>query len=169
MKVKNLVVLGKAVKATLLVLILAWMASTWCYAGGSGEVPLARDLSLDAKKAETRRVPVLVMFTRPNCPYCMRVLKEFLEPMQRNAEYRSKVIMRKVNVTSQATLRDFSGGATTHREFALESGVGMAPVILLFDSWGEVLAEPLLGFSSPDYYGDFLDRRINIALAKIRK
>ncbi|MFA7242136.1 MAG: thioredoxin fold domain-containing protein [Sulfuricellaceae bacterium] len=166
MKVKNMVGLGKA---TLLALILTWMAPAWCYAAGNGEVPLARDLALDAKTAEARRVPILVMFTRPNCPFCAHVLKDFLEPMQRNAEYRAKVIMRKVNISSQAKLRDFSGGANTHREFALESGVGMVPVVMLYDSWGEVLAEPLLGFSSPDYYGDFLDQRINLALAKIRK
>jgi thioredoxin-related protein len=166
MMVKNMVCQGKA---ALLALILAWMTPTWGYAGGSAEVPLVQDFSLEAKAAEAARLPILVMFSRPNCPYCTRVLKEFLEPMQRNAEYRGKVIMRQVKVGSHAKLRDFSGGVTTHGEFARESGVGMVPAIKLYDSWGNPLTEPLVGLSTPDYYGGFLDQRIDEALAKVRK
>ena len=80
-------------KAALLALILAWMVPTWGHARGSAEVPLVQDFSLEAKTAEVRRLPILVMFSRPNCPFCTRVRKEFLEPMQRNAEYRAKVIL----------------------------------------------------------------------------
>ena len=111
---------------------------------------------------------ILVMFSRPNCAYCTRVLKEFLEPMQRNAEYRAKVIMRVVKAGSRAKLRDFSGGMTTHNDFARENGVGMVPAIHFYDAWGNSLAEPLVGLSTPDYYGGFLDQRIDDALAKLR-
>jgi thioredoxin-related protein len=155
-------------KAALLALILAWMAPIWGHAKGSAAVPLAQDLSLEAKAAEARHLPILVMFSRPNCNYCTRVLKEFLEPMQRNAEYRDKVIMLQVKSGSRAKLRDFSGGMTTHDDFARENGVGMVPAIHFYDSWGNSLAEPLVGLSTPDYYGGFLDQRIDEALAKVR-
>ncbi len=154
--------------AALLALILAWMAPALGYAAGGGEVVLAHDLALDAKAAESNHVVLLVMFSRPNCAYCTQVLKEFLEPMQRNAEYRGKVIMRQIKAGSRARLRDFSGGMTTHGEFAQENGVGMVPAIHFFDSWGTPLAEPLVGLSTPDYYGGFLDQRIDEALAKVR-
>ena len=166
MMVKNRI--GQA-KAALLALILAWMMPAWCHAEGSAGVPLVQDFLVEAKAAEAKRLPILVIFSRPNCPYCTRVLKEFLEPMQRNAEYRGKVIMRQVRAGSRAKLRDFSGGLTTHGEFARESGVGMVPAIQLFDSWGNTLTEPLVGLSTPDYYGGFLDQRIDEALAKVRK
>jgi thioredoxin-related protein len=156
-------------KAALLALILAWMTPALGHAAGKSGVALAQDLAQEAKVAEARRLPVLVMFSRPNCAYCDQVLKEFLEPMQRNAEYRGKVIMRLVKAGSNAPLRDFSGGMTTHAEFALEHGVGMVPAIHLYDSWGASLAEPLVGLSTPDYYGHFLDQRIDEALAKLRK
>lgn len=156
-------------KAALLALILAWMAPALGYAAGKSAVLPAQDLTQDAKMAEARHLPVLVMFSRPNCAYCTQVLKEFLEPMQRNAEYRGKVVMRLVNASSNAPLRDFSGGMTTHAEFAQEHGVGMVPAIHLYDSWGTSLAEPLVGLSTPDYYGHFLDQRIDEALAKLRK
>jgi thioredoxin-related protein len=155
-------------KAALLALILAWMAPALGHAKGSGEVLLAQDLALEAKAAETARLPILVMYSRPNCGYCTQVLREFLEPMQRNAEYRDKVIMRVVKAGSRAKLRDFSGGMTTHGDFARENGVGMVPAIHLYDSWGAPLAEPLVGLTTPDYYGGFLDQRIDEALAKVR-
>jgi len=154
--------------AALLALILAWMTPALGYAKGGGEVAQAQDLALDAKQAEAHHLVVLVMFSRPNCAYCTRVLKEFLEPMQRNAEYHGKVIMRQVKVGSRAKLRDFSGGMTSHNDFARENGVGMVPAIHFYDSWGNALAEPLVGLSTPDYYGGFLDQRIDEALAKLR-
>lgn len=167
----NAMIVNKIVgrhKAALLALILAWMAPALGYAKGGGLVPLAQDLALEAKTAEAARLPILVMYSRPNCAYCTQVLKEFLEPMQRNAEYRGKVIMRMVKAGSRAKLRDFSGGMTTHGDFAMENGVGMVPAIHLYDSWGAPLAEPLVGLSTPDYYGGFLDQRIDEALAKVR-
>lgn len=156
-------------KAALTALILAWMLPAWSFAKGGGEVPLAKDLALEAKAAEARHLPILVMYSRPNCAYCVRVLKEFLEPMQRNAEYRDKVIMLQVKAGSNAKLRDFSGGATTHKAFADENNVQMVPAIHLYDSWGAALTEPLVGLTTPDYYGGFLDQRIDEALAKVRK
>ena len=73
-----------------------------------------------------------------------------------------------VKAGSRAKLRDFSGGMTTHGDFARENGVGMVPAIHLYDSWGAPLTEPLVGLTSPDYYGGFLDQRIDEALAKVR-
>lgn len=156
-------------KAALIALILTWMLPLGSFAKGGGEVPLAKDLALEAKNAEARGLPILVLYSRANCAYCTRVLKEFLEPMQRNAEYRNKVIMLQVKAGSPAKLRDFSGGITTHKAFAEENNVQMVPAVHLYDSWGASLAEPLVGLSTPDFYGGFLDARIDEAVAKVRK
>jgi hypothetical protein len=96
------------------------------------------------------------------------VLEEFLLPMQRNPEYRSKVIMVQVHVGSAAPLRDFAGKPTSHGRFARDYRVQLAPTVMLFDARGNSLVEPLVGLSTPDYYGGFLDQRIDDALAKVR-
>ncbi len=128
----------------------------------------ARDLAADARLAAERRIPLLVLFSEAGCPWCQRARQEFLLPMQRNPEYQAKVMMREVGVDSTAALVDFAGNTTTQANFARRSQIGMAPTVMLFGARGEVLGEPLVGFGSADYYGYFIDQRIDSALAQLR-
>ena len=153
---------------SLLMIILAWFIATSANAQEPVEIPLVRDFTLEATMARTHELPVLVLFSRHNCPYCTRILQEFLLPMKRNREYDSKVIMRQIDIGSSAPLRSFSGKATTHARFAKENGIKLTPAIKLFDAEGHELTEPLIGLTTPDYYGMFLDQRIDEALAKLR-
>ena len=41
---------------------------------------------------------MLVIFTRPNCPYCRTVLNEFILPLSRNADYQARLVMRRVDM-----------------------------------------------------------------------
>ena len=153
---------------SLLTLILAWFIVASANAQDQVEIPLARDFTLEATNARTNNIPVLVLFSRHNCPYCVQILQEFLLPMRRNAEYDAKVIMRQIDIGSSAPLRTFSGKTTTHARFARENGIKLTPTIKLFDAEGHELTEALVGLTTPDYYGGFLDQRIDQALAKMR-
>lgn len=152
----------------LLVIILAWFTATGAGAQDKVEIPLVRDFTLEAANARSKNVPILVLFSRHNCAFCTQVLQEFLLPMRRNAEYESKVIMRQIDVGSSAPLVAFSGKTTTHARFAREHRIRLTPTIKLFDAEGRELAEPLIGLTTPDYYGSFLDQRIDQALARVR-
>ncbi|MHB1592533.1 MAG: thioredoxin family protein [Sulfuricella sp.] len=152
----------------LLAIILAWFPAAGAHVQDKVEIPLARDFTLEATNARTKNLPILVMFSQHDCAFCTQVLQEFLLPMRRNAEYESKVIMRLVDVGSSAPLRTFTGKATTHARFARENRIKLTPTIKLFDAQGHELTEPLIGLSTPDYYGGFLDQRIDEALAKVR-
>jgi thioredoxin-related protein len=155
-------------KTRLMAVILAWFAAAGVQAESAVQVPFAQDFAREAKAAEAKKVPILVLFSRPDCRYCDQVLEEFLLPMQRNPEYRTKVIMLQVQVGGNAPLRDFAGKRTTHGRFARDHRVQLAPTIALFDAGGKELTEPLIGLTTPDYYGGFLDQRIDQALAKVR-
>ena len=152
----------------LLIFILTWFACACAQAQDHAEIPLVHDFTLEAKTAQAREVPILVMFGRRNCAFCDQLLNEFLVPMQHNPEYDSKVIMRQIDTGSSAKLRLFSGKNTTHARFAKANKIHLTPTIKLFDAEGHELTEPLIGLSTPDYYGGFLDQRIDEALAKVR-
>lgn len=152
----------------LLVLILSWFACSCAYAQDRTRVPLVRDFTLEARTAQELNVPILVLFSRRNCIFCDQILKEFLVPMLHNAEYDTKVIMRRIDTGSSAKLRLFSGKSTTQALFAKENNILLTPTIKLFDAQGNELVEPLIGLTTPDYYGGFLDQRIDEALAKVR-
>lgn len=146
---------------------LSWIALAGA-AAGSGELAYATDLTREAEISQVRKIPVLILFTVPKCAYCERVMQEFLLPMQRNPEYADKVIMRQVDLRSRDKLTDFTGKATTHAQFSRHHRITLTPTIKLFDAAGNSLANPLVGYSSPDFYGAFLDQAIDEALAKIR-
>lgn len=131
-------------------------------------VPLARNLQNDAELARKKGGVVLVLFESEHCSYCQRVLKEFLIPMSRNPEYQARVVMRKVDHTGSATLKNFDGLREEHTRFSSRHHVRMVPTVMLFDTQGNRLAPPLVGLSTPDYYGYYLDQAINEALAKAK-
>jgi hypothetical protein len=89
------------------------------------------------------------------------VLNEFLIPMSRNADYQSKVVMRKVETVQLLEMKDFRGSKTAHRQFAGDSGVRMVPTVMVFDSERQTAGQAGCGPGTMDYYGDYLDQAIN--------
>ena len=128
----------------------------------------AADLARSAREGAASGRAVLVLFSEKDCVWCERTRREFLLPMQRNAGYREKLVFLQVNVDSDAKLVDFQGKATTHAAVSRQYRIKQMPTVMLFGSGGESLAEPLVGFTGSDYYGYYLDQRIDTAVAKIR-
>jgi thioredoxin-related protein len=152
--------------------ILACLAALFLAAPACAQVAQmveARDLAADARLAAARKIPLLLLFSEAGCPWCERTRQEFLLPMQRNPEYQAKVMMREVGIDSPAVLVDFAGKRTTQAQFARRHGISMMPTVLLLGPRGETLAEPLVGFRGADYYGYFLDQRIEAALVQLRE
>jgi thioredoxin-related protein len=151
---------------SLILWIVAWaLPAAWAAEG----VPPSLDLRKDAAAARGINGAVLVAFVGDRCRYCERVLNEFLIPMSRNGEYRNKVVMRRIETDSHSRLRGFNGEETTQSEFAQANGIRMTPTILVFDEKGQRLTKPLIGLTTVDYYGYYLDQTIDGALEKIRK
>ena len=174
---------------TLGVLILAWaLMPSFAWAQASS---LARpttqpavqehlktpdNLQEIARAAAAEGRALLVLFSEPGCPWCERVRREFLLPMQRNAGYRAKLVFLQLDSTSATPgtanashrLRDFSGREVTHAEIFKRYGVRLTPTVMLLGPGGETLAEPLAGFTGSDFYGAHLDERIETAVAKIK-
>ena len=165
MMIKHL--FSKAVAFGLGVASLAWISLAGA-SGPVGEIAATADLTREAAVSRARQVPILILFTASNCPYCERVKQEFLLPMQRNPEYADKVVMRQIEYQGRSKLVDFSGKPTTAAQFSQQQKVRLTPTIKLFDAEGRSLTEPLVGLTTAEFYGAYLDRAIDEALAKIR-
>ncbi len=158
---------SKVVATSLGLASLAWFSMAGA-ASPLDEISTATDLTREAVVAQNRKVPILILFTSPKCAYCERVKQEFLLPMQRNPEYADKVILRQIEFRDRSRLVDFSGKVTTAARFSQQQKVRLTPTIKLFDAAGNSLIEPLVGLTTADLYGAFLDRAIDEALAKVR-
>ncbi len=133
---------------------------------GETQLSLAHDLAADG--SQSAATAILVFYMTDSCPYCQQVEELYLEPMQQRRTYGDRLLIRAVRADSAKPLRDFSGKQTDHESFARREGAYLTPLVRLYAPDGTALATPLLGYTSPDFYGGELEGRIEKAIAHVR-
>ncbi|MFM8864617.1 MAG: hypothetical protein ACKOFG_06770, partial [Limnohabitans sp.] len=78
-----------------------------------------------------------------------------LAPMQRGGQPIVQVDLR-----SSAAVRDFSGQLTTHDELTRRWKISITPTLLFFGPGGREVAERMEGAYQPDFYGPYLEDRL---------
>jgi thioredoxin-related protein len=149
-------------------LILAWGLALPGAASAANSLVHAKNFQADARTAAKRRVPVMVLFSTPSCPYCERVKSEYLVPMHNDPAYRSRVIFREVTIDSDAPLTGFDGTRTTEAAFAAAHKVFMVPTVMVFDTRGEAIGDAIVGLLIPDFYFGYLERAIDEGMRAVR-
>ena len=153
---------------TFLATILTCLGLTSALAVERGKLPMATDLSREAKIARDKQIPILILFSAPGCSYCARVRNEVLIPTTRNADYDNKVILLEVESGNSGNIVDFDGKTIALEKFFAKHKVGFTPTVKFFDAAGNEVAAPIIGLVTVDYYGGFLDQGIDNAISKIR-
>jgi len=136
--------------------------------GAADSLVHAKNFQADAQTASKRRVPVMVLFTTPGCPYCEQVKREYLVPMHKDRAYLNRVIIREVTVNATTPLIGFDGTATTEGAFAAANKVFLVPTVMVFDTQGTATSEAIVGLLIPDYYFGYLEAAIDGGLSKVR-
>lgn len=125
------------------------------------------DLQADAKQAASIGIPLLVMFSQEDCPFCVKLTEEILQPMLISGDYTDRVLIRELMIDDDRDIIDFSGKPIDPRQVFTRYLLFVTPSILLFDRQGNELAERQIGINTVDYYGYYLDEAINVALTKL--
>ncbi|MGH8738495.1 MAG: thioredoxin family protein [Burkholderiales bacterium] len=125
------------------------------------------DLAREARAAQAAHEPLLVFYTQPDCSYCERARRDYLEPMLADPAQHGRLRVVEVDITSSAPLADFAGHRTTQAAFAASSRIRVVPTIAFLGAGGAALAEPLVGLTLPEFYLTYLERRIDQARALI--
>ncbi len=149
-------------------LILAWGLTLSGAVRAADSLVHAKNFQDDARTAAKRRVPILVVFTSPHCPYCERVKHDYLIPMHKDPAYRSRVIIREVTIGATDPLTGFDGTATTEGAFAAAHKVFMVPTVQVFDTQGNHTGDAIVGLLIPDYYFGYLESAIDAGISKVR-
>lgn len=148
-------------------LILMSTTSGWLSSAQAEELPVVMNFTLEAKESADKKVPILLLYKSKSCIFCVRVLQEFLLPMQRNPEYAGKVIMRQIDIGSTDKIIDFDGKTTTQSRLAKSHGVTAVPTVIFFDDKGKELSR-ITGLLGADFYQAYLDNAINDSQAKMK-
>jgi len=134
----------------------------------AGVVSIASDLQQDASESRQANLPILLIYTAGYCYYCDEVKADVFNPIAADPAYRDRVLLREVQVDSDARLVGFKGDATNHRSFAKGRGITVVPTLEFVDGAGVELSRPLVGASIPDFYGAYVDNGIERAIQNIR-
>jgi thioredoxin-related protein len=124
----------------------------------------ASDLSRDAVLVKHSKRVLMIEFSSEYCGYCRQLEDEFLKPMLLNDEYHKKVLIRSVSLSDNDDLIDFDGNSISAYDLAAKYDVFVTPTLLFLDENGDQVSEKLVGIWSLDYYGGYIDQRIDSGL-----
>lgn len=130
---------------------------------GSNRMVSVTDLREEARIAEDNNLVLVLEFSSEYCGYCRKLENLFLLPMQRNPDYGDKILIRSVSLDNYEYLIDFDGKFVTTGEFASKYAVSVTPTLLFLGSDGKELSKKLVGIWSEDFYGGYIDNRIDEA------
>jgi hypothetical protein len=65
-----------------------------------------------------------------------------------------------VDMRSQRSVKNFSGSATTHEALIAAWRIELAPTVLFLGRQGVEVAQRLVGGYIPDFYGAYLEQRL---------
>lgn len=127
-------------------------------------LPPARSLPDELAQALHQGLPLVVMVSLEGCPYCRIARQSHLAPMHREGGVIVQVDMRSAQV-----VRDFDGQMTTHDALVQRWRTPIAPTLLFFGPGGREVAERMEGAYQPDFYGPYLEGRLDKARLAIRR
>ena len=134
------------------------------HASAAGPAPLQSSLHEAGGRPDLLYV---VLFSLPDCPYCVAVRQAYLPALPDDPRFRERVRIREVGIGSSKLLVDFDGQRASHADVARRLKVKFAPTVLFLDASGLPRAEALLGGDSVGFYGGYLEKRVMQALEAI--
>lgn len=151
----------------LMALSLAITLNAFSAIGSTVSMQSVTDLRQEAQTLRAENLVLVLEFASDDCPYCRKLEALFLLPMQRNASYDSKILIRAISMSDNDTVIGFDGESMTTSEFAAGYEVTVTPTLLFLSADGSEMSERLVGIWSEDFYGGFIDARIDAAIEKL--
>ena len=128
-------------------------------------LPSAVSLPDELALAHAAGSPLVVMVSLEGCPFCKIVRESYLAPMRQ--EQRLPVVQ--VDMRSQRSVKNFNGSPTTHEALIAAWRIELAPTVLFLGRQGVEVAPRLVGGYIPDFYGAYLEERLETARRAVVK
>mgnify|MGYP006275166513 FL=1 len=134
------------------------------------------DLPKLTREAFASRRPLVLMFSLRGCPWCDSLRREHFAGLQKRQAAEGILALeldmtdaRRFESVSQHSAPDTGGwrGGASPRDIARALRVRLAPTLLFLGPDSE-LAERLVGYASPDFFGAYLEQRIEQARLRMR-
>jgi thioredoxin-related protein len=118
--------------------------------------------------AASRRVPLVLMISSTDCPYCDRLKTEVFWPLLKHKPDAEKIVLFELLIDVDADVWDFAGNLTTASAFAKRYKATVTPTVLFLGPDGTELAERMIGVPNYDFYPWYFDQRVELATERLR-
>lgn len=126
------------------------------------------DLEALAAQAREQKLPILLMFSQQQCPYCSIMEENYLRPMLRSGKYTDKVIIRKLRIDDFGSLTDFNGNRIEPGQLSSRYGASVTPTLVFLNAEGKEIAPKLVGLGTEGFFAGDIDNAIDTALLHLR-
>ena len=141
-------------------LVASGAVSTWA---AGAVLPAPQSLADELERALSKANPLVVMVSLESCPFCRVARDNYLEPLRLEG-----LPVVQIDMRSSHAVRDFSGATVTHDQLVQVWRVTIAPSVLFFGPRGKEIVARMEGSYIADFYGAYLDQRIEQARAVIK-
>lgn len=125
-----------------------------------------KSLRAAAQAVAGRGEALIVMITLRGCVYCDVVRNSYLHPLMREG----KAFAVQIDMQDRTSpIQDFQGNTTTPAALAERWKIGLTPTLLFVAADGRECAPRLEGVSSTDFYGEYLNQRLDAARNALKK
>lgn len=133
------------------------------------DVPLLSNLQTTRSEIQRGCRPLLLEFASEYCEYCSLLEEHILKPIRRNRDYDKRVVMRKLLLGDSRSIQDFSGKPTNADKLGSEYDIRVTPTLIFVDQRGIEIAERMVGVTTLDFYGGYLDQALDEARLQLKK
>ncbi len=126
----------------------------------ANHVIFSSNLQQDGQLAAERDVPLLLMISAEECPYCKVMESDYLIPLLRNRDYDERVVIRKVYMDSFDDIIGFSGEAVAPTDLSQDYGVWVTPTLLFLDEKGKEVQKRMIGLGVRDFVSAYIDESL---------
>jgi thioredoxin-related protein len=114
-----------------------------------------------AEAARAKGVPVLVEFSTPWCRYCTALEEQILKPLMLNGKYKDRIIIKKLEVNSYASVTGFDGKQYRTDQISRMYDVDLYPTLVFFDADGREISQRIVGITVLEYVAEVLEKAID--------
>ncbi len=132
-------------------------------------VDTSRDMYTNQQIANSKHMPVMIMFAAEDCPYCEILESEVLRPMLISGDYGGKVLIRKYMIDHEGKIRDFDGKMIDSDDFIERYNIFVTPTLVFLGYQGQELAETIIGVNTLELFAGRVDDAILESLNTLRQ
>jgi len=114
--------------------------------------------------ANRARIPVVVMVDQSDCPYCRKVENEYFSAILTNGELKNGALYGKISLDEGETITIEKNTRIDTQEFLAPYKTNLTPTVLFLAGSRRELVDKMVGLSTPDFYGYYLETAIRKAI-----